>query len=496
MVKVVGVRFKTSSRIYYFDPLDLPFQAGDGVIVETSRGLEFGEVPAEPKEVEESEIVAPLKPVIRIATDEDRRLRAMYSAMEPEALALCEQKIRDHNLDMKLVGTEYIFNGSKIVFYFTADERVDFRELVKDLAYSLHTRIELRQIGVRDEAKMLGGLGPCGRPVCCNAFLDEFRPVSIKMAKEQNLSLSPTKISGLCGRLMCCLQYEQCVYETMKKVMPRPGKEINTVDGVGIVVENNAITERTKVRLTTEDGTVDVREYPYTHLGAVGEPLPEIALESKTKKPEENSTFAAARREAGSYNPRSRRSNKPAQTEQNDRNRGPRQEPKEPRTAEKSAEPRQRVIEKQDASDPQPEQKRSRAEKQDKQDRKPDKSDKKQDKPAKAEKKQEKQGKSEKKHDKQEKKHEKGEKGDKPEKKHDKDKSEKSEKPDKQDKPEKKHDKSEKQKQRPPKEKQPAPTDTEGEKQPEPSESDAPKKHRRRHHRPKKPAGNGEQTEE
>ena len=284
MVKVIGIKFKTSCRIYYFDPLDLPFHAGDGAIVETSRGIEFGEVTCDPKEVEESEIVAPLKPVLRIATEEDKQMREMYRAKEPEAMAICEEKIKEHGLDMKLVDAEYIFNGSKIVFYFTADERVDFRDLVKDLAYLLRTRIELRQIGVRDEAKMLGGLGPCGRPICCKAFLDDFRPVSIKMAKEQNLSLSPTKISGLCGRLMCCLQYEQCVYDEMKKLMPKVGKEINTVDGTGVVVENNAITEKTKVKLTMEDGTIDIREYPYTHLGPVGEPLPQEATEKKKQE--------------------------------------------------------------------------------------------------------------------------------------------------------------------------------------------------------------------
>lgn len=281
MVKVIGVKFKTSGRVYWFDPLDLPIQANDGVIVETARGMEYGEVQGEPKEVDESEIVAPLKPVIRIATDEDKRLRAQYEVKEADAFAICQEKIAAHGLDMKLVDVEYTFNGSKVVFYFTADERVDFRELVKDLAYALKTRIELRQIGVRDEAKMLGGLGPCGRLVCCKSFLDDFRPVSIKMAKEQNLSLSPTKISGLCGRLMCCLQYEQSAYEAARSKMPKPGREVNTVDGVGTVVENNAITERTKVRLTMEDGSIDVREYPYNHLSAPGEPLPEEALATK-----------------------------------------------------------------------------------------------------------------------------------------------------------------------------------------------------------------------
>ena len=281
MVKVIGVKFKTGGRIYYFDPLDLDIHTGDGAIVETARGMEFGDVVSDPKEIEESEIVAPLKPVIRIATDEDKRMRAQYAAKESEAFQVCLDKIAAHQLDMKLVDVEYTFNGSKVVFYFTADERVDFRELVKDLAYALKTRIELRQIGVRDEAKMLGGLGPCGRLVCCKSFLDDFRPVSIKMAKEQNLSLSPTKISGLCGRLMCCLQFEQSAYEEIRSKMPRPGKEVNTADGVGTVVENNAITERTKVRLVMEDGSIDVREYPYTHLSAPGEPLPEEALEAK-----------------------------------------------------------------------------------------------------------------------------------------------------------------------------------------------------------------------
>ena len=310
MVKVIGVKFKTSGRIYYFDPLDLDIKADDGVIVETARGLEFGEVACEPKEVEESEIVAPLKPVIRIATEEDRRMRAQYAAKESEAFNICLEKIAAHGLDMKLVDVEYTFNGSKVVFYFTADERVDFRELVKDLAYALKTRIELRQIGVRDEAKMLGGIGPCGRLVCCKSFLDDFRPVSIKMAKEQNLSLSPTKISGLCGRLMCCLQYEQSTYESIRSRMPKPGKEVNTVDGVGVVVENNAITERTKVRLSMEDGSIDIREYPYTHLSAPGEPLPEEALAAKkadaSKDKESDAQF---RKEAANNTRRNQRSN-------------------------------------------------------------------------------------------------------------------------------------------------------------------------------------------
>ena len=316
MVKVIGIKFKTSGRIYYFDPLDLPVKAGDGVIVETARGMEYGEAPNDVKKVEESEIVAPLKPVVRIATDEDKRLRALYASKEADAYAVCQEKIAAHGLDMKLVDVEYTFNGSKVVFYFTADERVDFRELVKDLAYALKTRIELRQIGVRDEAKMLGGLGPCGRLVCCKAFLDDFRPVSIKMAKEQNLSLSPTKISGLCGRLMCCLQYEQSAYEEIRGRMPKPGKEVNTVDGIGVVVENNAITERTKVRLTMEDGSIDVREYPYTHLSAPGEPLPEEALAAnKNAAAKEKDVDAQFRKEAAS-NTRARGRSNTRKTEQ------------------------------------------------------------------------------------------------------------------------------------------------------------------------------------
>ena len=267
MVKVIGVKFKNSGRVYYFDPGDLDIQAGQGVVVETARGVEYADVTMGVTEVEEDKVVSPLKPVQRIATDEDVRMRQYYWDKEKEAFPICEQKIAEHGLEMKLVNVEYNLTGSKVVFYFTADDRVDFRDLVKDLAYVFKTRIELRQIGVRDEAKMLGGLGPCGRPVCCKQFLDDFRPVTIKMAKEQNLALSPTKISGLCGRLMCCLQYEESCYEQMHKLMPRTGKEIETPDGVGIVVENNVITEKTKVKLTGEDGTIDIREYPYEDLG-------------------------------------------------------------------------------------------------------------------------------------------------------------------------------------------------------------------------------------
>ena len=252
----------------------------------------------------DEQVVQPLKPVLRVATEADRAMRDENAAREGEAFAVCQRKIAQHKLDMKLVDVEYTFNGSKVIFYFTADERVDFRELVKDLAGHFKTRIELRQIGVRDEARMLGGLGSCGRPVCCKTFLDDFRPVSIKMAKEQNLSLSPTKISGLCGRLMCCLQYEQAAYEEMKKLMPKTGKEIQTPDGNGIAVENNAITERTKVKLTLPDGTFDLRWYHYTELAKVGDPPPKPR---ETPAPADGEALSAPR-PAAPRKPRSRKS--------------------------------------------------------------------------------------------------------------------------------------------------------------------------------------------
>jgi cell fate regulator YaaT (PSP1 superfamily) len=307
-MKVVGIRFRRAGKIYPYDPCGLELRKDMKVIVEAVWGIEMGTVVYTEKDLPEGNDPSQVKHVIRIATAEDLEREGNNRKKEATAYGICLEKIAKHGLAMKLVAVEYTFDGNKILFYFTADGRIDFRELVKDLASVFHTRIELRQIGVRDEAKMLGGLGPCGRPVCCNAFLDDFRPVSIKMAKEQNLSLSPTKISGLCGRLMCCLQYEQNVYEEMKKVMPRVGKEINTIDGVGTVVENNAITERTKVRLTMEDGTIDVREYPYTHLSPVGEPIPQIALDHAAQKSEQTEDFAAmARRENGQKPMRNRK---------------------------------------------------------------------------------------------------------------------------------------------------------------------------------------------
>ncbi|MBS7355834.1 MAG: stage 0 sporulation family protein [Eubacteriales bacterium] len=276
MIRVISVKFRDGGKSYFFDPGELEINEGDGVIVETARGIEFADVVSPVQEIDESRVVAPLKGVIRVATDYDRELRDTNRAKEKDAFDTCVRKIAEHGLDMKLVDVEYSYNGSKVMFYFTADGRVDFRELVKDLAGVFRTRIELRQIGVRDEAKMLGGLGSCGRPVCCKAFLSDFAPVSIKMAKEQSLSLSPTKISGICGRLMCCLKYEQDCYESMRRQMPRPGRDVRTPDGDGTVLENNVITEKTRVRVTLADGTFDVRDYPFRELTPLSTRHPEL----------------------------------------------------------------------------------------------------------------------------------------------------------------------------------------------------------------------------
>ena len=235
MVEVSGIRFKSVGKIYYFDPGDLVLKTGDHVIVETSRGIEYGTVVVGRKKVTDDEIVPPLKKIIRKATPDDDKAIARNAQMEKEAFAMCQEKIRQHNLEMKLIDVEYTFDHNKVLFYFTADGRVDFRELVRDLAGVFKTRIELRQIGVRDEAKMMGGLGICGRQLCCNLFLSDFVPVSIKMAKEQNLSLNPTKISGTCGRLMCCLKHEQEVYESIAKNTPGVGSIVKTPNGKGQV---------------------------------------------------------------------------------------------------------------------------------------------------------------------------------------------------------------------------------------------------------------------
>lgn len=249
MAEVIGVRFKEVGKIYYFDPKDNKLKTGDKVIVETARGIECGVVALPNKDVSEEELIHPLKPMIRKANDNDLSHIEENKKREKEAFSICEKKIAEHNLEMNLVDVEYTFDNNKILFYFTADGRVDFRALVKDLASVFRTRIELRQIGVRDEAKMLGGLGVCGRPFCCHSYMGDFQPVSIKMAKEQGLSLSPVKISGTCGRLMCCLKYEQDAYLDLLKRTPKVGAIVKTPDGKGLVVENNLISGKLKVKL-------------------------------------------------------------------------------------------------------------------------------------------------------------------------------------------------------------------------------------------------------
>ena len=249
MIKVVGVRFKKAGKIYYFDPADMNIQKDTYVVVETARGIEFGDCVIGIKEINENDIVSPLKSVLRIATNEDIEKHFKNKDKEKDAFDICLKKIQEHGLTMKLIDVEYTFDNNKVIFYFTADGRVDFRDLVKDLATIFKTRIELRQIGVRDEAKMLGGLGPCGRPMCCSSFLGDFASVSIKMAKEQNLSLNPTKISGICGRLMCCLNYEQSTYEDIRKRMPKVGSIVKTSEGTGEVFSNNIVKESIKVKL-------------------------------------------------------------------------------------------------------------------------------------------------------------------------------------------------------------------------------------------------------
>ena len=260
MVKVAGIRFKRAGKVYYFDPGDLEVTKDSNVIVETARGMEYGTVTCDTKEVPEREIVAPLKKIIRIANEKDTQQHLENLKKKERAIILCQEKVSKHNLDMKLIDVEYTFDNSKIIFYFTADGRVDFRELVKDLAGVFKMRIELRQIGVRDEAKMVGGIGTCGKGLCCHTWLPEFEPVSIKMAKVQNLSLNPTKISGICGRLMCCLKFENDVYMELRKGMPDVGEKVKTQDGIGIVIDSNILENKVKVRLILEERTEDKPE--------------------------------------------------------------------------------------------------------------------------------------------------------------------------------------------------------------------------------------------
>ncbi len=262
MTNVIGVSFRRAGKIYYFSPGELSIKMGDKVIVETSRGVEFGTVMISPKDVPDEEVTQPLKSVIRLATEDDFKKEEKNREKEKEAYDICLEKIKKHGLEMKLIEAEYTFDNNKLLFYFTADGRIDFRELVKDLASVFRTRIELRQIGVRDETKIMGGIGMCGRPLCCHSYLTEFSPVSIKMAKEQNLSLNPTKISGVCGRLMCCLTNEEETYEELTKHLPSVGDHVTTPDGLkGDVQAVNVLRQLVKVVVSLDDDEREVREY-------------------------------------------------------------------------------------------------------------------------------------------------------------------------------------------------------------------------------------------
>lgn len=266
MITIIGVRFRNVGKVYYFSPRELDICVGDHVIVETARGVEYGFVVLGPKEVDDSKVIQPLKEVIRIATPKDDAREENNRKKEKEAFEICQKKIRAHNLEMKLIDAEYTFDNNKMLFYFTADGRIDFRELVKDLAAVFKTRIELRQIGVRDETKILGGIGICGRPLCCHTYLSEFAPVSIKMAKEQNLSLNPTKISGVCGRLMCCLKNEQETYEYLNRKLPGVGDIVTLPDGMkGEVSGVNVLRQLVKVLVDVNDEK-EMREYPVEEL--------------------------------------------------------------------------------------------------------------------------------------------------------------------------------------------------------------------------------------
>ena len=266
MIKVIGVRFRQAGKIYNFSPADFQVKVGDHVIVETARGIEYGSVVQEIREVADDKVIMPLKSVIRIATEEDDKKAIENNEKEKKAFKICKEKIAKHGLEMKLIETEYTFDNNKVLFYFTADGRIDFRELVKDLASVFKTRIELRQVGVRDETKMLGGVGICGRPLCCNTYLSEFIPVSIKMAKEQSLSLNPTKISGICGRLMCCLKNEQEAYEELNSNLPDIGEKVKTFDGFkGEVVSVNVLRQKVKIVVEVDDER-EIKEYAIDEL--------------------------------------------------------------------------------------------------------------------------------------------------------------------------------------------------------------------------------------
>ena len=267
MIRVIGVRFRQAGKIYYFDPVDFDIEVGQHVIVETARGIEYGLVLTGPREVEDDKVIQPLKPGIRVATPEDDEIEMKNKEKEKSAVNICLEKIAKHKLEMKLIDAEYTFDNNKVLFYFTADGRIDFRELVKDLASVFKTRIELRQIGVRDETKILGGIGICGRTLCCHSHLSEFAPVSIKMAKEQNLSLNPTKISGVCGRLMCCLKNEEETYEYLNSKLPMIGDRVTTLDGFrGEVSGVNVLRQLVKIVVTLDNDEKEIKEYPVSQL--------------------------------------------------------------------------------------------------------------------------------------------------------------------------------------------------------------------------------------
>ncbi len=266
MIKVIGVRFRTAGKIYFFNPNHLPIRRGDHVIVETARGVEFGTVVCNPKLVEEETVIQPLKPVLRVANKKDIEQERANKEKEKEAFKVCLEKIRKHKLDMKLIDAEYTFDNNKVLFYFTADGRIDFRELVKDLAAVFKTRIELRQIGVRDETKIVGGIGICGRPLCCHTHLSEFVPVSIKMAKEQNLSLNPTKISGVCGRLMCCLKHEEETYEELNKKLPNIGDVVTTKEGVKGTVQSISVLRQKVTVLFEKNDEKEIQDFKVEEL--------------------------------------------------------------------------------------------------------------------------------------------------------------------------------------------------------------------------------------
>ncbi|NLF35183.1 MAG: stage 0 sporulation family protein [Clostridiales bacterium] len=308
MAEIIGVRFKSGGKQYYFDPQGMSVRPGQGVILDTSRGLEYGECVKGNTEVPDESLVAPLRPMVRLATEEDKAIVEKNREREARAFRICQQKIAEHGLEMKLVEVEYSFEGNKILFFFTSEGRVDFRALVKDLAAIFHTRIELRQIGVRDEAKMLGGLGICGKPFCCATFLEEFQPVSIKMAKVQNLSLNPTKISGTCGRLMCCLKYEQEAYEDLVKRSPKQDSFVETPDGVGTVTNVSLLREQVKVSL--EDTPDAPKAYHNSEIrvvrsgkgkrpeGYMPPPAEELAKRRRVPPPEERAVTAREERSA------------------------------------------------------------------------------------------------------------------------------------------------------------------------------------------------------